>query len=190
MATALETDNVSDLRRSRKIVGELMPVVRAKGSPHHDGETLNGRHRKEAGWSSVVEMQIETDLDFWVRRLHFLVQRRSTEQELMETFDNICSELEKGGHKTETVAHYVVANLSPFKEGYTLALIKDRYKRSGGYSSSVEAGSNYSQSSSSPMTATTDPSKVRFSFTDRRDNENSVSEIIYPCPRCGCPAKH
>lgn len=119
----LEKDQLSDLRASRKIVGELLPVVKDQR-----GRVLNGRHRLAVGWKSTVVMPVNDDLDFLIRRLHFLVQRRASAAEQSEVVIGICEELERHGVPAEKVASKLVQEISPWESSYTYSLIPDRYK--------------------------------------------------------------
>jgi hypothetical protein len=123
----LEEEQLSDLRTSRKIVGELLPVVKDQ-----QGRVLNGRHRLAAGWRSTVVMPVRDDLDFLLKRLHFLVQRRASAAEQSEVITGICRELERQGIPPGKIASKVVQEISPWESSYTYSLIPDRYKSAVG----------------------------------------------------------
>jgi len=129
---ALQEDTIYELTRSRKIVGELLPICIAKGGGH-DGEILNGRHRNEAGWRARVEVEVADDLDFHLKRLHFLVQRGTAQAEHASALGAVCEDLERKGMEPGKIAKEVVEKLSPFQKSYTYELIPDRFKRSEGY---------------------------------------------------------
>jgi len=123
----LEEDQLSDLKTSRKVVGELLPIVKDQ-----KGRILNGRHRRAAGWKSTVVMVVTDDLDFLVKRLHFLVQRRASTAEQSEVVIGICAELEKRSVPLGKIASKVVQEISPWEPSYTYSLIPDRYKSAVG----------------------------------------------------------
>lgn len=50
----IDNEMVQLLSRSREILGEMLPIIIDKS----DGEILSGRHRKEAGWKRVTEMDV------------------------------------------------------------------------------------------------------------------------------------
>lgn len=120
----LEEDQISELRESRRKVGELLPVV-----VDQFGRILNGRHRREAGWKSQLVMPVKDDVDFRRKRLHFLVQRKSSQAEHAEAFTALCEALEKQGVAKEDIAEQVVKNESPFDRSYTYSLIPNRFKK-------------------------------------------------------------
>ena len=83
----LEEEQLSDLGSSRKIAGKLLPVVKDQ-----QGRVLNGRHRLAAGWKSSVVKPVSDDLDFLLKRLHFLVHCRASAAEQSEVLVGICKE--------------------------------------------------------------------------------------------------
>ena len=119
-----EEDVINDLRMSRKLVGELLPVIKDQ-----KGRILNGRHRKLAGWRSEVVLPVKDDLDFYIKRLHFLVQRKASIAEQAESIRLICEELSKRGMPDDQIMEHVVTKISPWGRSWTYELIPDRFKR-------------------------------------------------------------
>jgi hypothetical protein len=123
----LQSEIVDELDRSRKIKGELSPII-----VDQFGNVLNGRHRKAAGWQSIRVIPVKDDLDRAMVKLQFMVQRRATQAEHIELLTEICIRLEEQGRDPITIADYVAKHFSPFERSYTYALIPNRYKRATG----------------------------------------------------------
>jgi hypothetical protein len=170
----LEEEQLSDLKSSRKIVGELLPVVKDQ-----QGRVLNGRHRLAAGWKSSVVMPVRDDLDFLLKRLHFLVQRRASAAEQSEVITSICKELERQGIPTEKIASKVVREISPWESSYTYEVIPDRYKSAVGRPrAEFPVGGNSQRTMLRVQTSDGEP-PVRV-----REDSPAPAERSYPCPNC------
>ena len=173
-----DDDQVGELKRSRTLVGELLPVV-----VDQTGRVLNGRHRRRAGWRSTVTVSVSDELDFLVKRLHFLVQRRSSQAEHAEAFAAICAELERRGMEAAAIAEHVVARISPFEKSYTYALVQERFKsaRAARYGQQAEAPT---VGTSPPFTSITDASGVVI-----RQRTGAAQQQTVSCPNCFTPLR-
>jgi hypothetical protein len=120
-----EKEHVEDLKRSRKLVGEIDAVVKDQF-----GRIIAGRHRSAAGWKTKRVLESKDNLDYLVKRLHSTVQRHSTLEEQSQMFRAICEEIEKQGKiPKEKIGHYVLTHISPYKQTYTQDLIPDEFKQ-------------------------------------------------------------
>lgn len=176
--------NVEELKQSRRArftlpngqtyeAGEIDAVVETRLG------TLSGNHRKAAGWKSSRTVQVKDDLDFAFKKIQTVVQRRSTETENKELLLELCDALVRHGVPTEKVGTFVIVNaLTPWGQQYTDSLMLPKFKRSGGYAPQTRGGSaNTSQAYSTPDLG-----------VDKA--ESARQELIFPCPRCGCPGGH
>jgi len=173
----LQDDIVDELMASRRLVGELLPIIKDQ-----HGRILNGRHRKKAGWTSEVTVPVKDDLDYFIKRLHYTaVQRTSSMAEHAEAISLVCGELERTGMTSDSILPHILNKVSPFKRAYTYDLVPDRYKR--GYHPRQEK-----------VQQTDFPQRVQvvggleISPALLPSERNDVIE--YPCSRCGCPAPH
>lgn len=146
MHLGLDQEQVKDLKRSKRIVGEIDPVILDQR-----GRAISGRHRKAAGWKTRRVVKVKDELDYLVKRLHMTVQRHSSQQEQAELFRGICKQIENQGRiDKEKIGKFVLDNISPFEKSYTTELLPDEYKRR--YHSIVRGADNSTASNALELT--------------------------------------
>ena len=127
---ANEEEEIEQLRRSKKLVGELYPIIIGI-CPEHGEEYIAGHHRKRAGWKSVIRVQCRSHLDLLQRREASTIQRKSSMNEHVERLRELCEEVwrQKLVSSPFQVCKYVVTNLSALPKSYAYDLIDNRWKR-------------------------------------------------------------
>jgi hypothetical protein len=125
---------IDELKRSRKLIGEIYPVLKTK-----DGRILVGKHRAAAGWqkAAIIDDQVQALAEKLgvslkeaeiVYIIHSNTQRRPQKAETQSLVIQLCEQREKNGTPREKVASEVVKFL-PYNPRYALSLIPDEYKQ-------------------------------------------------------------
>jgi predicted transcriptional regulator len=125
---------IGELVRSRKLVGEIYPVLKTK-----DGRILVGKHRAAVGWQKVatIDDQVQAlaeklGVSLKVAELLFVInsniQRRPSKKETQSLLLELCEELEKCGYPTEKIGEHVT-DLVPYDRNYVLSLLPDKFKQ-------------------------------------------------------------
>jgi len=120
----LDEDQVEQLKRSKRSVGELTPIVKDTRT----GKIISGLHRERAGWKKVVWIDTKDDLQFWKLKMHFNIQRELPPAEWAEMFTAYAEAMEKSGLSNKEIVDALIAD-SPFHPNYTYEYIPDRYKQ-------------------------------------------------------------
>jgi hypothetical protein len=137
MSASSEYDEfiVESLKRSKEIVGQLLPVVIDKET----GEIISGRHRNKAGWDFVKEITKETKekvakkLNIPVEavpiiwKIHVNIQRTVTKEERKQEIKRLIEILLKNGIKKEEIINKLLQVL-PWKKSYIYELVPDEFK--------------------------------------------------------------
>jgi hypothetical protein len=124
----IQPEQVANLRRSKKIVGELQPVL-------WDDRTkrpISGNHRVKAGWKSIKHIRTKDDMEFWRLKMHSNLQRSVSMTEFAAELGVYAQVMEKAGVKPDGIVKELL-EVSPFNTNYTYEFIPNRYKRSEGY---------------------------------------------------------
>jgi hypothetical protein len=137
MSASSEYDEfiVESLKRSKEIVGELLPIVIDKET----GEIISGRHRKKAGWQRKIEITkeqkekmanklnvpVEAMPVIW--EIHVNIQRTVTIEERKQQVKRLIEILLKNGVKKEEIINKLLQIL-PWTKQYTYKLIPDEFK--------------------------------------------------------------
>lgn len=128
----LNQEHIQDLRDSRKIIGELSPLV-----IDSDGEILAGIHRKEAGWLTTHYIDTEALAKDWnvprevakeMVRVNSNVQRRVKAEETQASLLKMAKAFEFHGIPKEKIAAEIARSV-PFTHQYVLYLLPDKYKQ-------------------------------------------------------------
>lgn len=140
MRKAIQKSVIEDLERSRKVVGELYPILEAA-----DGEIVDGLHRKEAGWESRVTLEnVTSKLQKLVVRYQAHRRRKMAFSERRALMDGIAEEVIKEGlglpphrYASPTVRDQprvipVVAGILGVNERTVQTFISDKYKTGKG----------------------------------------------------------
>jgi hypothetical protein len=127
---------IKELMHSRKIVGEIYPVLRTK-----DGRILVGKHRAAAGWQWGVivddllqkiakELGVSLKAAEKILIIHSNKQRRPSKKETQSHLIELCKALEEMGYPTDKIAQRVAELVSDkYDERYVLSLLPDKYKQ-------------------------------------------------------------
>ena len=120
---ALDKDAVDALKKSRTLVGPLVPIVKDQ-----NGNILSGRHRKyaDANWPEI-QMEVKDQLQKELLILHFNAQRKVSREETEQMLLRIAKILEtKGVEKKRICAE--VTKLTPFSREYVRQLLPEEYR--------------------------------------------------------------
>ncbi len=124
----LQETTVEDLRHSKKVAGELNPVVIDKRT----GKVVSGEHRLEAGWKKIVYIETKDDAEFHRLRMHYNLQRRLAPDEWSNEFIEYAEALIKTGLPYPEVLKELLEN-APFKDKkYAYEFIPDYLKSNEG----------------------------------------------------------
>lgn len=120
----IDQEIVEIIRKSKEIVGPLLPCVRDQ-----DGNLLAGKHRKVAdeNWPEIVK-HVKDELEREVLKLHYNIQRRVPLEETEASLLRIAELLVKKGIKPKNVCARV-KKLVPFTPQYVELLLPPKYKR-------------------------------------------------------------
>ncbi|MEM1553168.1 MAG: hypothetical protein QXH03_10960 [Candidatus Bathyarchaeia archaeon] len=133
---AIDKEEVEFLSKSRKILGELYPIIVDK-----TGVILVGKHRAQAGWTSKKEIDLkdiaralnlpETEdgltLASLILTLHSNIQRRPTKKETRETLTEMAKIMERMGVPKEKICSEL-SKLLPYSDRYIRELLPEEYK--------------------------------------------------------------
>jgi hypothetical protein len=140
----IDPDLRNELKRSKKAIGEIYPIVR-----NQRGEILIGNTRHAAGWKSETKINTRDKLHDLQIVQAGMIQHRNTEEEHINILTRMCEEIEKTKKiPREKIGRYVVNNVSSLQRAYAYELIPERYKRPYFSSSSLSSSSSSSSSSS------------------------------------------
>lgn len=128
----VDRDFVYTLQKSRRIIGEVNPIV-----IDYDNEVLSGQHRKEAGWLTTHKIDTRKLAEKWgvsplmakdMMRLHMNVQRKVSREETKTILLRMATTFEKQGVPQEKIAAKVAEKV-PYTHQYVLQLLPDKYKQ-------------------------------------------------------------
>jgi hypothetical protein len=127
---------IRELMHSRKIIGEIYPVLQTK-----DGRILVGKHRAAAGWrkEEIVDdrlQKIAKELGVSLKAaekiliIHSNKQHRPSKKETQSHLIQLCKTLEEDGYPTDKIAQRVAELVSDkYDRRYVLSLLPDKYKQ-------------------------------------------------------------
>jgi hypothetical protein len=124
----LQTDAVDELRRSRKVVGELVPVI----WDDRRNEPISGAHRIKAGWKKIEHILTKDDLEFFRLKLHYSVQRQMPPAEVVAMLEDYGEALIGAGAEPGGKLMHAIVEMSPWDERYTYEMIPRRFKSDEG----------------------------------------------------------
>jgi hypothetical protein len=116
-------DLTLELERSRKLVGELYPVL-----VDQHGTIISGNHRLAAGWKSRQKIVVKDKLDELMKRQAAMIQHQNVANDHIALLREMCEEVEKKGIPKHKVGKYVVDHCSALHKTYTYELIPNEYK--------------------------------------------------------------
>ncbi|MEM2293388.1 MAG: hypothetical protein QXX41_08945 [Nitrososphaerota archaeon] len=133
----LDKEVIENLKKSRQIIGEIYPVIIEKDT----GIVLAGRHRQEAGWESVKEIDIknivkalelpETEEAYELARILFMIhsniQHKPSKDETKKLILQIAQLLEKIGAPKDRVSS-ILSKILPYSDRYIRDLLPEEYK--------------------------------------------------------------
>jgi Zn-dependent peptidase ImmA (M78 family) len=131
----LDKDVVEALKRSKEILGEFYPVI----IDEETGEPISGRHRKQAGWTSIEKfprekkeeiakkLNVSVEVVPLILRIHANVQRNISQEERKQEVNQLAEFLLKSGVPKELISKKL-QELLPFSKKYILRLLSDEYK--------------------------------------------------------------
>lgn len=124
MQVLIDSDLKDELKRSKKLVGELYPVLKSQ-----DGRILAGNHRSAAGWQTVKVVPVKDELDFLMKQQAAMIQHRNSPQDHIGILRAMCEYVEKNlAVPKQKIGKYVVEHCSALKRSYAYELIPNEYK--------------------------------------------------------------
>jgi len=122
--TGIDKEIVEQLRKSKEIVGYLLPVVRDQ-----KGVILSGRHRKyaDANWPEI-QVEVKDPLQRELLILHYNVQRKLPKEETKKHLLRIAKILETMGESTGQICAKI-CKLVPYSDRYVQELLPKKYKQ-------------------------------------------------------------
>ena len=133
--SGLDKDTVETLKRSKEISVEFHPVI----IDEETGEIISGRHRKQAGWTSIEKfpkekkeeiakkLNIPVEVVPLILRIHANVQRNISKEERKQEVNQLAEFLLKSGIPKGSLVKRL-QELLPFSKRYILQLLPDEYK--------------------------------------------------------------
>ena len=120
---ALDKDAVEALKKSRALVGPLVPIVKDQ-----NGNILSGRHRKyaDANWPEI-QMEVKDQLHRELLILHFNVQRKVSREETGQRLLRIAKILEAKGRERKRICAEVT-ELTGLSREYVRQLLPEEYR--------------------------------------------------------------
>jgi hypothetical protein len=167
-------DIIENLRRSKSLVGELLPVVIDKRT----GKILSGVHRKQAGWTKIEYVTTKTDSEAIKLVAAFNAQRGLTENEKGALFRAMGEALEKEGKTNAEIAHILRFDFIHYNPNYAYTYIPKSYLSDEGR----PKGLSFTQNE-------TPPANSAFDERPRTDNDSGDSVHIGKCWNCGVEGK-
>ena len=118
----LQTDQIEDLKRSKALVGELLPVI----WDDRTNSAISGSHRMKAGWSKVIHITTVSDEQHWRLKMNYNIQRGVTQDELSFNLSEYGKALEKSGWENGNIVKELkrASGLAP---NYAYEFIPKRY---------------------------------------------------------------
>jgi very-short-patch-repair endonuclease len=132
LASEIDEEIVDQLKRSKEILGEIIPII-----VDDDGNILSGRHRERAGWTLkhrcnidaiVSRLNCSASMAREIVRLHCNVQRKPSKEETKAILLRIAKELELKGVEKKSIAGELKKYV-PFSDRYIEELLPDEYKK-------------------------------------------------------------
>ena len=124
----LQEDAIDELWRSRKVVGELNPVI----WDDRRNEAISGTHRLKAGWKSIKHIRTKDDLEFFRLKLHYNVQRGMPPAEVVSMLEAYGDVLLAAGRVPGGELMAEIIEASPWLERYTYEMTPRRFKSDEG----------------------------------------------------------
>ena len=120
---ALDKDAVDALKKSRTLVGPLVPIVKDQ-----NGNILSGRHRKyaDANWPEI-QMEVKDQLHRELLILHFNIQHKVSKEETGQRLLRIAKILESKGVEPKRICAEVT-RLTGFSREYVRQLLPEEYR--------------------------------------------------------------
>jgi len=120
----IDKEVVEQLRKSKEVVGYLLPVVRDQ-----KGIILSGRHRKyaDANWPET-QVEVKDPLHRELLILHYNVQRKMPKEETKRRLLRIAKILEVMGEPTGQICSKI-CSLVPYSDRYVRELLPEKYKQ-------------------------------------------------------------
>lgn len=168
----MNDDVVEDLKRSKKLVGELHPVV----IDDRTGQVLSGAHRKKAGWTKIEHITTKTDSEAIRLIAAYNAQRGLTETEKVDLFRMMAEALAQEGKTNAEIIHALRFDFIHYHPNYAYTYIPKSYL-SG-------EGSPRGQSLREPETQTF-PEGAR----PRNDSDTGESVRVGECWNCHVKGK-
>jgi len=162
----LQDDAVSELRKSRKVVGELSSVI----WDDRRNEPVSGAHRVKAGWKRIDHIRTKDDLEFFKLKLHHNIQRQMPPGEKVGLLAAYGDALLKSGKSPGTEIMDLLLEVSPWDERYTYEMVPRRFKSGEG------------RPLGSPSLRTTQTQSPPDGF---EPDTGEVQQHFVTCSRCG-----
>ena len=124
----MQPDAIQELRRSKRVVGELAPVI----WDDRRQEAVSGDHRLKAGWKDVRHIRTKDDAEFYLLKLHHNVQRKMPPGEVVAMLAAYGEALVKGGMQPGGALMRKIVDASPWDERYTYEMVPRRFKNEAG----------------------------------------------------------
>lgn len=169
----VDPDTIDALKRSKRIGGELLPVIMAK-FPDGSRAVVSGRHRKRAGWKKEELIEVKDEHEYWNLVIQYNVGRKPTANEWAELFNNVAVSLSKSGKSNEEIVHWLVEH-SPFPNNWTYEYIPTRFKRP------MKFRQPEIRTEDSPITSAEEHDGT---VIKPREDEAPSSYHSYECPNC------
>jgi very-short-patch-repair endonuclease/chorismate mutase len=131
LASEIDEEIVEQLKRSKEILGEIIPIIMDS-----EGNILSGRHRERAGWAlkhiadiekMAQKLKVSTSMARDIIRLHLNVQRKPSKEETKAILLRMAKELEAKGIEKKNIASELT-KYAPYTDRYIREILPDEYK--------------------------------------------------------------
>ena len=167
----VQEDDIGELRRSKKVVGELNPVI---WDDRRD-EVVSGAHRLKAGWKTVKHIRTRDDVEFYRLKLHYNIQRGMPPAEVVSMLANYGDALIAQGMVPGGKLMAAICEMSPWKKRYTYEMVPRRFKNEDG------PGRPEGSPNLQPPQI---PKRLPASIVDEDEAPAGPALVQATCPRC------